>query len=468
MTTLLRNVQLLGRETPTDLRIAQSRIDAIGDALPTGDADNVIDGAGGLLLPGLHDHHIHLVSLAASLESLRCGPPEVATEAALAASLRARNTETGEWLRGIGYHASVAGDIDRDWLDRHIPDRPARIQHRGGRLWVLNSRALATLAIPLDEAPPGLELVRGRYTGRLYESDRWLRGQLQGQFPDLGAASAVLASHGVTGITDTTPHNGAGEWAYFRAAQAQGKLLQRVRMMGSEEIADCQPDALLSRGEFKVHLLESQLPDLGRLSADIAAAHAAGRSVAVHCVTLTELVFALGAIEAAGVRPGDRIEHASVAPPDMLQQIRAAGLRVVTQPHFIAERGDQYRAEVDSVDQLWLYRCAGFLRAGVPLAAGSDAPFGGADPWAGMRAAVSRRTRSGVVMGEDELLTPEQALALYLSPADAPGVGLGEMKPGAPADLCLLRLPWEQVRERLDAADVRMTWRDGQLIYAAG
>ena len=38
--------------------------------------------------------------------------------------------------------------------------------------------------------------------------------------------------------------------------------------------------------------------------------------------------------------------------------------------------------------------------AGIGLAAGTDAPFGDADPWAAMQAAVTRRTRAGATIGE--------------------------------------------------------------------
>ncbi|TGD76278.1 hypothetical protein E4634_01365 [Mangrovimicrobium sediminis] len=450
-----------------DLRIDAGSIAAIAPALERTAHDTVIDAAGALLIPGLHDHHIHLVALAAALTSLDCGPPRVADADALAAALRAANSEPGTWLRGIGYHPCVAGDIDRDWLDRHIPDRPARIQHRGGRLWVLNSRALEALELKPGDAPAGLELHEGRATGRLYEADVWLRQRLGGRLPDLAPASALLAAHGITGITDTTPHNDADTWARFARAQRDGVLSQRVRMMGGVSLAGCIDSAMLQRGEFKVHLLESQLPDFDALCTDIAAAHAAQRGVAVHCVTLTELVFTLGALREAGVRPGDRIEHASVTPPQQLDEMRAMGLRVVTQPHFIAERGDQYRVDVEPGDRDWLYRGAGFLDAGVPLAAGSDAPFGSADPWAAMRAAVQRTTAAGELMGSGEQLTPEQALALFLSPLSQPGAAPRELQAGDPADLCLLHLPWEAVRDELDCSAVRMTWRGGEVTYSA-
>ena len=73
-------------------------------------------------LPGLHDHHIHLLAFAASLNSVPCGPPHVTCERELAEALRARQpANPGAWIRGVGYHPSVAGDIDRSWLDRVLP-----------------------------------------------------------------------------------------------------------------------------------------------------------------------------------------------------------------------------------------------------------------------------------------------------------------------------------------------------------
>jgi hypothetical protein len=43
-------------------------------------------------------------------------------------------------------------------------------------------------------------------------------------------------------------------------------------------------------------------------------------------VTRVELVFALAAYEAAGVRAGDRLEHVHVAPPSASRQSRASSV----------------------------------------------------------------------------------------------------------------------------------------------
>jgi predicted amidohydrolase YtcJ len=186
--------------------------------------------------------------------------------------------------------------------------------------------------------------------------------------------------------------------------------------------------------------------------------------VASHCTTEAELVFTLAALEAGGTRPGDRIEHGGIAPDHLIAEIARLGLSVVSQPHFIAERGEQYLDAVEPDLHSALYRLQAFRAAGVTLAGGSDAPFGSSDPWAAMRAAVSRRTDAGRTIGPGEALSPEQALALYL--ADPEELGRQRrIAVGAAADLCLLGRPWAKARERLDSRDVRATIVAGRIIY---
>ena len=83
---LIRNATLADG-TRTDVRITAARITALAPHLPAQGETQIIEAGGGALLPGLHDHHIHLFALAASLESLPCGPPH--TAASLRAQLRA-------------------------------------------------------------------------------------------------------------------------------------------------------------------------------------------------------------------------------------------------------------------------------------------------------------------------------------------------------------------------------------------
>jgi predicted amidohydrolase YtcJ len=458
---LIREAEIAGGIR--DVRIAGTTILGIGARLKPRGGEMVVEASGGALLPGLRDHHLHLASLAAARTSLQCGPPAVRNAEQLAALLRDHAGDTLEnWVRGIGYHESVASDIDRHWLDLHMPQRPLRIQHRGGRLWVLNSLALRLLRIG-DEGDDPFERVDGKLTGRLYDDDAWLRGRL----------SRHLASRGVVGITDTSPGNSPQDLMWFRQAQQRLELRQDLLAMGDASLNDyvvperANPlSPALRIGAHKFHLHEAHLPDFDEVCNAVRVSHQAGRGAAFHCVTRAELVFALGALREAGVQPGDRIEHAAVTPPELLQEISTLGLTVVTQPGFISERGDAYLQQVDADDQLWLYRLRGFLDAGVPLAGSTDAPFAEPEPWRAMQAAVDRRSAEGRVLQAAEGLTPEQALALFTAPLEQPGGPASPIAIGAQADLCLLSVPWSAARHDLAVVRPRLTLRAGQIIWS--
>jgi predicted amidohydrolase YtcJ len=240
-------------------------------------------------------------------------------------------------------------------------------------------------------------------------------------------------------------------------------LPQRVLLAGQLALGQARLDPALTLGPVKLHLHEAQLPDFDAAVALMRAAHDRGRVVAVHCVTLTELVFTLATLREAGVRRGDRIEHASVTPDEQLTEMAELGLAVVVQPNFVAERGDEYLADIAQEEWSNLYRLRAFAQAGVTMAGGSDTPFGAADPWAAMAAAVARRTRQGKLLGAGERLTPEAALALFL----ADPVKLDRtrcIEPGTSADLCLLARPWREARELLSAGLVKATIIGGQIV----
>jgi predicted amidohydrolase YtcJ len=437
-----------------DLRIENGRIAELGSLAPR-PGERCLDARGGAVLPGLHDHHLHFLSYAAALNSLRCGPPEITSEAALSRAL-AEHPATGAWLRGIGYHESVAGDIDRFWLDRRLPDTPARIQHRSGRLWILNSAAL--------EALRGAGAERLPDDGRIYDQDL-LMGDLVGRvLPPVALASARLASFGVTGFTDMTPTNDPRSLELLVALRESGQLRQHVCLAGSAELPFPAVSGDVTVGPTKVHLHDSAFPPFDALCGQVHSSHERLRPVAVHCVTDAELVFALAAFRQAGVLDGDRIEHASVTPPELLTQLAELGLKVVTQPNFIEERGDAYLADIPAAEHGWLYRARSFLDRGIPLAAGTDAPFGDPDPWLAIRAAVARTTHQGRKLGLDESLSPEQALGLFLGAAESPDTPR-TIEAGSLADLCVLREPWASARDRLASTLVTATIRAGELIF---
>lgn len=435
---LIRQATLLDG-TVTDIRVGAQ----IEEMAPTGDGltprvgEGVLYAGGGTVLPGLHDHHVHLRSAASSLDSFFVGPPGVSTEAELTQLLTNATPGPDGWIRAVGYHDSVAGELDRAALDAMVRSVPVRIQHRSGALWILNSEALGRVG--LAEHPDG----------RLRSADDGWSQALGRRETDLAELSRRITATGVTGVTDATPDLDADDMAALVAAHGRGEFRPRI--------------SFLSPGKKILH--DDRL-DLDALTEWIAGQHDTGRPVAVHCVTAAQLVVTIAALRAAGGHRRDRIEHAAVVPDDSLADLVELGVTVVTQPNFVAERGDQYLAEVPAAEHDQLWRVAALRDAGVPVALSTDMPFGHGDPWTAMRAAVHRTTPSGTVLGAGECVSPATALTMFLGRADQPDRARA-VRTGQPGDLCVLSEPPATALAELDAGMVAATVIGGELVYFA-
>ncbi|MGX9882905.1 amidohydrolase family protein [Streptomyces sp. NPDC002276] len=415
---LIRNVEVAGHGAAVDVRIVGGRIAEIGPGLP---GRGEVDGRGGALLPGLHDHHIHLAALAAEAASVRVGPGDVRDRTAFAAALA--SGPPGEWVRAVGYHEGVAGELDRWTLDALVPDRPVRVQHRTGALWVWNSAALRAAGLDGD--------------GRFWREDERLRGFVPPVRLDLEGVGRRAAALGVTGFTNADPHPAGG------LTQMLSVLPQRLLVMGVDE-------------PVKLMLDDPTLPTPSQLARTIGEIRP--RPVAVHCVTRVQLLVTLLALDEEGPADGDRIEHGSVIPAETLPWLRRLGVTVVTQPHFPLERGAAYATDVDADDRPHLYRCRTLTEAGIPVAAGTDAPYGTPDPWAVMRAATER--------DDGERIQPEAALRLFTGEPQHPA-RTRRLAVGVVADLCLLHAPLREALDALSGELVRAAYVSGRRIPPA-
>jgi predicted amidohydrolase YtcJ len=456
---ILRNLEVEGAGG-LDVRLDGGRIAEIGRKLAGGGPE--LDGAGGALIPGLIDHHVHLLALAAQADSVVLDEARDAADLAARLDAAAAGRAPGAWLRATGYHEGVAGVLGAAELDRLAPDVALRVQHRGGALWMLNSLALARV-LGSEPPPSSVEIdAAGRPTGRIWRGDGWLRERIGSTPPPLAPIGWAFAACGVTGLTDASANTDAQAATLLAAAHAAGELPQRLMLMSAGELV---APAGVAVGPVKVLLDEHDLPDLDELIARILVARRWGRRVAIHCVTAVELAVSLAAFETAGAQPGDRIEHGGVIPPDSIGGLKRLGLTVVTQPGFVFERGDRYLAEAPAEDQDSLYRIASLLRAGVPVAGSSDAPYSSPDPWSAIRAAVARRTRQGRAVGAGEGVAPDRALSLWLGAFADPGGAPRRVTVGQPADLCLLNAPLAEVLADPDADRVAATLVGGEVVF---
>ncbi|MGU3654825.1 amidohydrolase family protein [Mycolicibacterium sp. A43C] len=430
---LIRQAHLL------DGRIADIRTGAaitqVAAGLAPAPGEQVIDAAGGAVIPGLHDHHMHIYSAAAAADSVRVGTAEVQDRTDLARVLAAAGVGSDGWIRAIGYHEAVAGPLDRTVLDDISPPVPVRIQHRSGVLWTLNSAGLDAVGLS------------GHPDGRLRSADRSWSDALQRRHAALDELSRRLSALGVIGITDATPDLDIADIVELEEAHRHGELRQAVHHLAPGK-----------------RILHDDSLDLAELTMFIERCHRDEVPVALHCVTAAQLVVSVAALRMAGSHPGDRIEHAAMVPDDCIADLVEIPVTVVTQPNFVAERGDQYMADVAAEEQHELWRLRSLLRAGVSIALSTDAPFGDPDPWAAMRAAVHRRTPSGALLGEAERIDARSALELFLGTATAPA-DVRTVDPGQPGDLCVLDAPPKQVLTELDGRSVVATLIGGELAY---
>ena len=277
-------------------------------------------------------------------------------------------------------------------------------------------------------------------------------------YRSIGKDAAAL---GVTGFTDATPGQGPRDLAALVTASETGAIPQRLHLMAP--VGTAPPAARkVTLGPVKVMLDDPDLPPLDDLIAMIQAAHTEGREVAVHCVTLVQATWAVAAFEGVGPTTGsrrDRIEHGAVLSPAVIEHIRALGLTVVTQPGFVAARGDQYLTDVRSGG-------SGRSVAGPVAARRRRVPSGRERcPLRSGRPVVVDASRRRAPHHQRSRARPRRTAAaidraaLWTGRSDDPSRSR-TIEPGQPADLCVLTGP-------TPPATVRATIVAGEAIYLA-
>lgn len=127
-----------------------------------------IEIGSGILLPGLHDSHVHIAVGGLSLAT--CDLSEDDTVEAVVAHIAAcaRGNPAAEWVTGRGWQLGVfsAANPKREQLDAIVPDRPAFFMAADGHSGWANSRALELAGITAATPdPPGGRIERDAGTG---------------------------------------------------------------------------------------------------------------------------------------------------------------------------------------------------------------------------------------------------------------------------------------------------------------
>lgn len=408
-----------------------------------GRATRLLGSGRGVIVPGFVDAHVHFQALARRITEVDCSQARARTIPQLLEQVAssARDRPEGEWIRAFGYDECLLAERrapTTDELSQAAPAHPVRLLHRTGHAAVLNRAALERLGITSANV--------------IYEPGEVLRGKIPALAEDrlevlAAAASRTLLSRGVTSFHDLTPGQDATSAGRLARWVERDVIRQRVVAYGAPRAAhaDCSVRSTprFRRGGVKIVVTESS--ELAEVSKRVADADGAGEQVALHAVEGSALVVAVGALARLGPgrtrARGHRIEHASLCPPPLVDEIAACGATIVTHPRFLEEFGEKYRQEIAVAEHDWLYPLRMLRRAGVPVALGSDAPIGTPEPLANVRAAVLRgATAQSEAIGESQAVSVVEALDLHtrggaVAGGDPEG---GRIAIGSPADLVLL------------------------------
>jgi predicted amidohydrolase YtcJ len=511
-----------------DVLVDAGRIAAVGRGLDRGDAV-VVDLAGGLVLPGFTDAHVHPIQ--GGLERLRCdlSGHHTREQYLTAVGEYAAAHPDAEWILGGGWAmpAFPGGTPTAADLDRVVPDRPVFLPNRDHHGAWVNSRALAVAGV--DEHtpdPPDGRIERdadGRPSGTLHEGatalvSRFLpRTTGADYYAALMAGQAYLHSVGVTSWQDAIvgAYSGMDDPAStYQTAAANGDLRSHVvgalwweRRAGVEQVAD-----LVGRretttgGRFRattVKIMQDGVAENGTaamlapyldrcghptgnsghsfLTAEairdaVQALDAAGFQVHVHAIGDRGVREALDAFEGTDPARRHQVAHLQVVHPDDVGRFSDLGVAANLQMLWACldeQMADLTIPFLGRERSRWQYPFGDLARAGARLVAGSDWPVSTPDPLQAIQVALTR-VEPGTTA---EPFLPEQALAMetafaaytsgsaWVNHRDLHD-GAGVLRSGAAADLVVLdRDPFAGPAEEVAAARVVSTWIDGTPVY---
>lgn len=152
-----------------------------------------------------------------------------------------------------------------------------------------------------------------------------------------------------------------------------------------------------------------------------------------------------------------RIEHVSLAFPDILEELARQRIVAVVQPRFVIS--DWWASYRLGYRVRYLYPFRSMLRYGIKMALSTDSPVEPANPWLTVSAAESER---------DESLTRKESLYLYTvgSSIALKRRDIGKLDVGYRADFVLVNFnPFTIPRQYLNDASVLETYVEGKKVY---
>ena len=443
------------------------------DAFASG-VDEVIDLEGALVTPAFTDSHVHTTSTGLALTGLDLSGARTLAEALESVRAFASDQADGAVILGHGWDAAR-------WPEQRPPSRRELDEAAGGRALYLprvdvHSAVVTTALLDLVPGVTGRTGYHpdGPLTGDAHHAVRAAAHGAVTPAQRARAQRAALAHAASLGIG--TVHECAGPeisdeedftallglaseqpgprvFGYWAEPVEDAKGARRIRELGAVGAAgDLFVDGSLGSHTALLHEPYADAPHTGegRLDAAAIAAHVtacteAGLQAGFHAIGDAAVSAVVAGVRAAAETLGlariraarHRVEHAEMLTPETVAAFAELGLTASVQPAFDAAWGGpdgMYARRLGAERAATLNPYAALLRAGVPLAFGSDSPVTPLDPWGTVRAAAHHRTPDHRVSVRAGFTAHTRGGWRAVGRDDG-----GVLVPGAPADYAVWR-----------------------------
>ena len=512
---------------PRSIAIADGRVLAVGERAEIDDAfrgahTRVDDATGTTITPGLIDAHLHPIQGVELCQGADLGGVRDLRDlrnALAAEAARVRAGAAGGWVRAwnLDYAVFDGAALTSAFLDDAIGELPALVFFFDFHTAIASTEALRLSRIDgprsFDDTSEIIVDADGRPTGELREDSAYQPILDIAPKPTvaetLEAARSTFAKMRRSGLTGGTIMDGnSGTLDLLESLDSTGLGLP-VRIVSAMDVkpsysAEQRAEIAAGRdrggnrwrgGVIKLYadgvidtgagwLYEPDAdglgvsgfwPDQRDFVAAVREFADAGFQIATHAIGDRAVGETITAYEAAGVTAArgvaHRIEHLETLHPEDLKRLADTGIIASMQlPHMqwrLPDGSDEWARRLGPERAARAWNAGSVLRAGAPLALGSDWPIADLDARIGLAWAMLRRAPGdpdGFVYEPGERLTAAQALHGYTRGAAlAQGdQDLGIIRAGARADLTVWSAdPLGVSGDDLATLPVRATYLDG-------
>jgi predicted amidohydrolase YtcJ len=492
-----------------------------------GEGARVVDLAGGTVVPGLADAHVHLAGVGEREMTLNLEGTKSLDELLTRLKQRVASAPPNGWVTGRGWIETfwTPPVFPTRWdLDKVSPRNPVYITRADGHGGVANSAALAQAGITKTTASPfGGDIVKdkksGEITGMLVDTAQSLVTRHVPPPSEAERIEALLVgARRMTNLGWTQVQIAGNSWAevdrlrqLYRDKKIKLRIYDAIRGPGpdADRLLEQGPSVGEFDGRLTVRTIKISIDGaLGSRGAALLAPYAdaegtglliqkeevlkpllekalrKGIQLEVHAIgdranrTILDLYqqafAAVPPAQRAVAEPRWRIEHAQILHPSDIP--RFARLKVIAsmQPshaisdlHFAPRRLGVPRLE-------GAYAWQRLLRAGAQIAGGSDAPVERGEPLVELYAGIARkdlRGASGKGWHPEEALTRSQTLDLFTRGAAQAAFEedrRGSIQVGKLADLTVFATDIMKVPEaEIPRSRCTMTVIGGEVVYEA-